>query len=193
MSGAFRRHLGTIVVAMVTAMVTAGIPATAAIINATKLNGYKANQLVRVAEGLQAGVVLSGPAQDEPVLQTTIKAPGKGYLVMVASAEVFALGLAGTPTAYCRLSIDRDTSPIPVQESQRYLTFPPPLEQRNCATNAAWPVGRGTHTVTLEGTLSAAGMNFRDPTLQVLYVPFGANGKVPTPMSAPGAPVPGLP
>jgi len=191
MSGFVKRHLSTIAVAMVTAMVTAGIPATAAIINATKLNGYRANQLIRVAEASDTGVVLDGPSGYAPLAEAPIRAPRDGYLVMTASADASYQSPVTAPNAHCRLSIDLSVSPVLIWASDRYLTFSDSAGTRHktCATNAAWPVSKGLHVVTLEGSLSHVNLDFRSPTLQVLFVPFGANGKVPAPISGPGAPV----
>ena len=60
-----RRHTATIVVAMVTAAATAGGTAIAGqIINADKLEGYRADQLIRAAEKHRNGGVLRSARGD---------------------------------------------------------------------------------------------------------------------------------
>jgi hypothetical protein len=72
-----RKHVTTIIVAFVTATVAAGgTAAVAAAINADKLNGYTANQLVRVAGSRTTNTV--NPFPTSTLLTTTMVAPKKG-------------------------------------------------------------------------------------------------------------------
>src|SRR4249920_2524455 len=82
-----KRHLTTIVVAFVTATVAAGgTAAVAAVINANKLNGYAANQLIRVSSKRITSAI--NPTTRATLGSSSIKAPKKGYLVIDASSAI---------------------------------------------------------------------------------------------------------
>jgi hypothetical protein len=173
-----RRHLTTIVVAFVTAMVAAGgTAAVAGVINANKLNGYTANQLIRVATAnSKTGGISSGSLGT-----ATIKAPGKGYLVIDASSAIddtigFTDGTMG-----CWVTLDGKE----LTASARQFSVSPgnALYDQSCTTNIAWPVAKGTHTVTLVGD-NPGGLlaTFGPTTISVLFEPFNGAGRLPTPV-----------
>ena len=82
-----KRHLTTIIVAFVTATVAAGGTAgVAAVVNANKLNGYRANQLIRVSSKRTTAIV--NPLNTATIGTTSIQAPKKGYLVIEASSAI---------------------------------------------------------------------------------------------------------
>jgi hypothetical protein len=163
----------TIAITVVVSGVLAVGPAIAAVrtINATKLNGYKANQLIRVAESHINNNAVVGPATNAVARSVTIYAPKNGYLVMTASSDVY-----GSPdTDTCELRLDGT------------ITLSASDTESNCGTDSAWPVAKGTHTVDFVATNPAAGVIYDETTLEVMFVPFDAYGSVPIPV-APSAP-----
>lgn len=186
------RHLGTIAVAMITAMIAAGVPATAAIINATKLNGYRANQLTRVATNTAPGFDPGGGTGTpfttyRNMISTQITAPKAGYLVMVGQTENYYTG--GDPIAWINCAIALDGTRI--ESSWRNYRFSPDSvsQEADCLTQAVWPVGKGLHTVALQGrTGFEPGVSVKWPSVTATFVPFNGKGKVPTPI-APEAPL----
>lgn len=183
-----RRHTVTIIVAMVTAAATAGGTAIAGqIINADKLNGYRADQLIRAAERHRDGGLLRTSRRGgggSQILSVNITAPKRGYLVMTASSDVFLAGgtrgVITSETTTCFL----DLNGVEIISSQRTML----LEQNdgnsdnesNCATNAAWPVASGQHTVRLMAQVGGSTI-YDEATLNVIYVPFNGKGNVPDP------------
>ncbi|HTG48641.1 MAG TPA: hypothetical protein VK646_13410 [Actinomycetota bacterium] len=177
-----KRHLGTIVVAFVTATVAAGgTAAVAAAVNAQRLNGYTANQLIRVSSKRTTGGV--NPLTTATVTSTSIKTPKKGYLVIDASSAIDDSLGAVDGTLSCWLTLDGTK----LSTTSRSVSISPgnALYDQDCATNVAWPVGPGTHTIGLvadnpDGTAAT----FGPATLNALYEPFGANGAPPAPLPA---------
>jgi len=182
-----RRHTVTIIVAMVTAAATAGGTAIAGqIINADKLNGYRADQLIRAAERHRDGGVLrtSRGTPTAQILSVNITAPKRGYLVMTASSDVFLAGgtrgVVTSETTTCFLELNG----VEIVSSQRTMR----LEQNdgnsdnesNCATNSAWPVASGQHTVRLMAQVGGSTI-YDEASLDVIYVPFNGKGNVPDP------------
>ena len=183
-----RRHTVTIIVAMVTAAATAGGTAIAGqIINADKLNGYRADQLIRAAERHRDGGLLRTSRRGDggsQILSVNITAPKRGYLVMTASSDVFLAGgtrgLITSETTTCFLELNG----VKIVSSQRTML----LEQNdgnsdnesNCATNSAWPVASGQHTVRLMAQVGGSTI-YDEASLDVIYVPFNGKGNVPDP------------
>jgi hypothetical protein len=187
MMNSVRKHAATIVVAMVTAAATAGGTAIAGqIINADKLNGYRADQLIRAAEKHRDGGVLrsargKGGSQ---ILSVNVTAPKRGYLVMAASSDVFlpggARGVITSEISTCFL----DLNGVEIVSSQRTMRLEADDgnsdNESNCATNSAWPVASGQHTVRLMAQSSGSTI-YDEASLNVLYVPFNGKGNVPDP------------
>jgi hypothetical protein len=173
-----RAHMSTIVVAFVTASVAAGgIAAAGAIINADKVNGYRADQLIRMAERRK----MTGGTESGTMAKVSITAPKKGYLYAVASSDVWvpATTRGGGITASCWIAIDDHA----IRQSERVQNLTAAPEQ-DCATNVAWPVKAGTYQVSLDAALGG-GVLYEETTLDVLFVPFDGTGDVPTPEDLP--------
>jgi hypothetical protein len=179
-----RTHITTIAVAFVIAAVTAGGAAVAGqIINADKLNGYQANQLIRAATKRQDGAPLKTVRRGGPdeILATSITAPKRGYLSVVASSDVFLTGAfrGGPLFVSCWIGLDGGY----IEASVRQFTLDDAGDaENNCATNATWPVASGQHQVQL---MSDGGGIFDEASLDVIYVPFGKTGQVPDPEPVP--------
>lgn len=174
MLGFVRKHGSTFVIAIVVSALFAAGPAIAGGLNAKRLNGYRAKQLIRVAENHINNNALLGTAADATVISTTISAPKDGYLVIIASSDVF-----GSNYSNCWLTLDS----VALTASERTMT----PDEDNCATDSAWPVAKGTHAVSLMADPDI-GDTYDETTIEVLYVPFGATGSVPVPV-APAAAV----
>jgi hypothetical protein len=183
-----RRHTATIVVAMVTAAATAGGTAIAGqIINADKLNGYRADQLIRAAEKHRDGALVRTSRRGDgatQILSVNITAPKRGYLVMAASSDVFLTGATrGVGTAVsttCFLALNG----AEITSSRRTMRLEQPDgnsdNESNCATNSAWPVAAGSHSVQLAGQAGGSTI-YDEASLNVIYVPFNGKGNVPDP------------
>lgn len=179
MKESVERHLLTVLIAAVTALVVGGgSVATAAIINATKLNGYRSNQLVRLAESHTVGPALLGTSGT--IRSVAINAPKDGYLVMIASSNVW--NSVDGDQVNCSLALDGTT----LSASRREIRLDGDVArntEENCATDSAWPVARGPHTVSFEATSVGVFTAFSEATLEVIFVPFDSSGKVPTPVA----------
>jgi hypothetical protein len=172
----FRKHFTTVIVAFVTAMVASGSTAAiATIINAQKLDGYTAGQLVRVAhaESSTSDNPLPGP---DTLLSTKIVAPNKGRLVISTSDQLDDSAGANLGTVDCWITLDGKKLNLSVRSvdfypSQTSLTHEP------CDTTIALTVAKGTHHVSVLGdNPDALAISFTQRTLTVLYEPFNATG-----------------
>ncbi len=148
-------------------------PATAPSVNADRVDGRNANQLVRVAYDTaddDALVGVSGTA-----LTTTIDAPSAGFLLISASSD-----LTGTAwgSVYCQIVVN--DSVLDHSRRTNTLEF---VDDDNCATDGIYLVlAGGTFTVDFDFELGgiAATTTVDEATLTVLFVPFGSDGSVPT-------------
>ena len=175
MTRLLRKHAGSIIAGFVAGLIASGGPAMAIIANAHKVDGYHANQLVRLAEDHVDGPALSGASG--VAAATTITAPKRGYLFMVASSDVKNLAASDNVSYTIYLNNTFITS------SDRTIQLNAPTNrEEDCSTNAAWPVAKGNHKVELRGAMSSPSTIFGNPTLNVIYVPFDKAGQVPAPV-----------
>ncbi|MGH2631586.1 MAG: hypothetical protein ACRDHI_13660 [Actinomycetota bacterium] len=178
MRDALRRHVTTIVVAFVTASVAAGGTAIAIIANAHKVDGYHANQLTRLSQKQVQSEAFAGGGAGT-VLKTSIRAPKKGYLFIVASSDVF--NLSDPDRFQCFISLNGADLPASRREIQ--LSPADNNEEMDCGTQIAWSVKAGKHVVRFETTNTAATTIYDESTLEVLFFPFNGSGNVPKPLS----------
>jgi hypothetical protein len=171
-----RKHLTTILVAFVTATVAAGSTAAiAGIINAKRLDGFTANQLVRIANATATtgDSPLPGP---DTLLTSSIGAPHKGVLLISTSAQLDDSSGANQGTVDCWISLDGKKLSL----SKRSVDFWPAttgLTHEPCATTIAVPVGAGLHHVNVMGdNPDDLNIFFTTRTLTVLYEPFNGAG-----------------
>jgi hypothetical protein len=179
MLGSIRKHLATIVVAFVTATVASGGAALAIVANADKVDGYHANQLLRLSRSAINDNAIVGDGAARVARQVGIKAPKRGFLFIVASSDVFGAASFGS----CWIRLDGTD----LSSSERTYQLGTGNTEENCGTDIAWPVAAGTHAVQFRAD-PATGVTFDETTLEVLFVPFNGNGKVPSPV-APSQPV----
>jgi hypothetical protein len=168
-----------VLVSFVTAAVTAGGTVTAAvIINADRLQGYAANQLVRVAS-LRTPVFVTPPWETANLGSATIVAPRDGMLVMMASSQIDDEGPEAGPIR-CWLKLDG--TKIPVSERHIGVSQSSSFHEQTCTTLVAWPVTAGTHRVVLvaRNPENLLGIYMGPTTITVLFEPFTENGTVPS-------------
>jgi hypothetical protein len=184
MKESIRRNAVTIAVAAVTAMVFGGGSfAVAAGINASRLNGYKAKQLIRVAEAHCSTTPGTPCSTGNATLDTlSITAPKNGYLVLHASVDNYDYTGATSQPA-CRLRLDT----VALTHTFREIELTPTNQEENCQTEATWPVAKGTHLVDFEMFISQASVKNGPSSLTALFVPFDGMGVVPIPVP-PAAP-----
>jgi hypothetical protein len=176
-----RGHAATIVIAAVTAAVVGGGAAVAGrLVNADRLQGYAANQLIRAA-GVHKGPTVEG---DGTLATVSITAPRNGYLLIVASTYAFRANAEPTPgVGACELKLDG----VLLADSYRAVHLEGNGTAGNaneipCATNIMWPVASGQHSVRFVSRQSDATQTFfADNDLDVVFVPFNGIGKVPAP------------
>ena len=170
-----RKHLTTIIVAFVTATVAAGgTAAVAAVINAQKLDGYTANQLIRV--GQQTVKTQTAQYFAGTMATVNIAAPHKGLLLITASTQIDdSAGIAqGTISCWVTLGGTK------VVSSVRKVDFYPGttgLYHEPCATMVTMPVAAGPHRVTFANDDPGGLATAMGPTnLTVIYEPFNGAG-----------------
>jgi hypothetical protein len=130
--------------------------------------------LVRSAFAEDASLALVGTSGN--AVTATIDAPTSGFLLMTAGSDVF--NFTSQDFVTCRLRVDGAIvtgSPRQMQLDGNGVTN----QEEDCSTEGALAVPAGTHTVDLEGAGLNANSVFDETTLQVLFVPLGANGAQP--------------
>jgi hypothetical protein len=158
-------------------------------LNADLVDGSHAGDLVRVAHAETNDVdeaTVFGGNHYGYLLTTDIVAPSAGLLYVVGSAESFLSGVGPAGDTYtCDIRVNtntvlgtaRDVRVDFVDTSSTYA------DEGNCSTNGVKEVTTaGTYTVDLvvfSRNLSVPQALFGAASLQVLFVPFGADGTQP--------------
>jgi hypothetical protein len=165
MAEKLRRHAATIAVAFVVSSLAGGGTAIAIVANADKVDGYHANQLIRLARSQTVNDAIVGDGLDHVARETRIRAPRNGFLLIIASTDVNG----GAASGRCWIEIDGT-----VQAASDRL-YVPDNNEEDCATNVAVPVDRGAHEVQFVGNPDT-GTTFDETTLAVLFVAFNGHG-----------------
>ena len=142
-------------------------------LNADKVDGKDANQLVRVASFGGRSPLARGTTGT--VATTTINAPAPGFLVIDAGVEFSDPG--ASDVIQCLIEVDN----VFASGSDRFVDLnanPAGAgdELEDCSTNAVVPVAAGTHTVELVGAVTSSGTVWGDTALWAIYVPFDGSG-----------------
>ncbi len=146
--------------------------------NADKVDGYSADQLVRVAS-----VTGDSPLRDGTtgtVATTRINAPASGFLVIDAGSDFSSFN--GDAFVDCFVEVDNTVAP----GSERRIDLNGVSnvnQQEDCSTNTVVPVSSGNHTVELvsgELVSGADGIQYVDTALSAIFVPFGGSGTQPS-------------
>jgi len=174
-----KQHGTTILVAMVVAAVTAGGTAFAAHRGSASVSdrGHSFVALGRLAESHKDNNSLVGG--NGTVRKTSITTPGPGYLMIVASSDVYDFGASDASDCWLQIGkreLSSSDRTIELDKSQGVN------EEENCGTDSAWPVGKGKYLVSFKADSSTNGtVVYDESTLEVMYVPLNGRGKLPKP------------
>ncbi len=148
-------------------------------LNADRVDGLSAHQLIRVAhtatDNVDDGIFSAGAAN---VLTVTVHAPRSGFLVIGSAIDGF--GPTDAPDSYiCRILVDGSgvtgTSMVSLVDWEAGASG---NASENCSTTGAQAVAAGTHTVDLRVTNQTT-VIFGAATLWAMYVPFDGDGNRP--------------
>ena len=165
--------------------------------NATTVDRYNANDLVRVAYSQAGSNFVDGAAASAGTLTATMTAPRSGWLVINANAYAFLVG-TGEDEVQCYLQVNNVT----VTGSSTYVdvNFDTPSgagdnDDHNCSTSVGYKVcSAGDYVVDLEIVGVGAGTDIDSAALQVLFTPFNGAGSPPSLISCiaftPETPIP---
>jgi len=144
-------------------------------LNADRVDGRNANQLLRVARGVDG----NPPDQDGAAATATITAPTDGYLVMSGSIEVSG---NSRDAVLCSLAVQRGTG-TSWQGHHEVIVHNPgdghTSNARNvCSTDAVRQVPRGTYDVSIWIDFRVTA-SLKGATVWVMFVPFDGEGNLP--------------
>lgn len=143
-------------------------------LDADTVDGFHANTLIRSAFAEEDADALDGT--DGTVLTTTIEAPTSGFLFITSGTD--AVNFTSRDAARCFLEVNDKELP----ESERWIELNGTEnvnQEENCTTQGVEQVAAGTHKVDFEGADLGTFTEFDEATLQVLFIPFGADGSTP--------------
>ncbi|MGN6673609.1 MAG: hypothetical protein ACTHMA_09925 [Thermomicrobiales bacterium] len=170
---------------------TAGIGANKPVTNAARLAienpvaggpTYAANDLVRVARNggnIQASLT-SNCNTYVPLLTVNITAPGDGFVLVNGASGVQYTSGTGQTALFLRARNQSDTTGA--NASPRSIAYVDPSNAlvETVANNWVFPVPAGAQTFVLEGCRfqfsGSATINYFNPQVTALYVPFGSGG-----------------
>jgi hypothetical protein len=132
--------------------------------NAKTLDGIAATAFSRQARAFDDANALVGVSGT--AVQASINAPQGGFILMIASADVF--GAAAPDTYNCILNVDGDD----VDSSRRESAFDAASPEEDCSTNAIVPVTSGSHNVKFNFSGIAATTTVDETELDVVFIPF---------------------
>ena len=143
-------------------------------LNADRIDGYHAAELVRVGYGSTADAADTNGA----AATATITAPGPGLLVMSGTIEASGLPSDGY---FCRLKVDGTEVTGTVMASTLHSAGGDHTNNadENCATTGVYPVDAGQHAVTFHISSQNTAF-FGGASVWALYVPFDGTGNPPT-------------
>jgi hypothetical protein len=126
----------------------------------------------RSAQAFANANALVGPATDATILNTSIKARKKGFLLIRAGSDVFG---SATDTDQCAIVVDGNQ----VISSVRVFRLDGTTNnEEDCTTETTVKVGKGNHAVAFRSVGSGilAGNRYDEASLQVEWVKFGNGG-----------------
>lgn len=154
-------------------------PDTNPAVDADRLDGFDANELIRASfDTVDSGALLG---TDGVAAETTMVAPTDGILIIRASSDVESSSTGDT--IFCEIQMNGDL----INSSRRavHVDFPDqPVDI--CATDTAVEVEAGTHTIeyVFSGLLATSVVD--QAVVTVLYVPF--SGSAPSIVAPPPPP-----
>jgi hypothetical protein len=146
--------------------------------NAGKVNGWKANQLVRSAHtSFDSAVAVTGSTVE--VMSTTINAPKKGFVLV--NASVVYTG-SGGEVVHCGVELDDVNNWTGSDANGQSVEFSTGDSFLPCAAMTRFAVTKGVHELSFDTHNDGAGsLSARGGSLTVLYEPFGKGGKTGAP------------
>ncbi len=141
-------------------------------VNAGKVDGFSANQLLRVAFGSTD----DAPDSDGSAVLATIVAPKAGWLILSASIDAFS----NIPDVYsCSLTVDGGLVAGTFRLSAvNWSNTHTVNNQEHCSTTGVQQVTAGTHTFALT-IVDRDTVDFRCANIWALFVPFDGEGNTP--------------
>lgn len=145
--------------------------------NAGKVNGWKANQLVRSAHtSFQTSTPVTGTVE---LMSTTINAPKKGFLIVTASVVYNG---TGGELIHCGVELDDAANWISSDADGQSIGLSTGDNPAACGATTRFAVTKGAHEVSFDTHNDGAGsLSARGGSLTVLYEPFGKGGKTGAP------------
>jgi hypothetical protein len=148
--------------------------------SAATLGNFAADDLVRSAFAQDDDDARVGPVGPGPILTRAIQVPTSGYLLINAGSDVFGDPSFGT----CAVSVDGTE----IDSSFRTWELGVDNEEEDCTTETTVPVSAGTRTVVFEDVDGIpVDVQYDEAELQILFVPFGADGSQPAARAASAA------
>jgi hypothetical protein len=154
--------------------VSAQTAATAA--TAGTLGGYPANGLARVARGSTVNKIAAGTFT---IVQTvSLTAPAPGFVLVTATASADAVGGPACGTCLVAYRLARNGSDFSPVET---CNLPPGSQYVGLAITWVFPVAAGEQSFALAASQfpSNVVVDFANPIITALYVPFGPTGNTP--------------
>lgn len=151
---------------------TGFLGSTAKAADADKVDGYDANSMIRFAgDSVDSDVI---KVHGGTAASVTMTAPGPGYLIISASSNLFNFG--GTDLFTCRILVNGSEILASGRDIELSIT-----NEQNCSTDAHYEVyAAGDYTVDFDYSGVNPGTIVGRTVLNVLFVPFGPTGNIPT-------------
>ncbi|HEY8237956.1 MAG TPA: S-layer homology domain-containing protein [Candidatus Limnocylindrales bacterium] len=146
------------------------------VVNATKVDGFNANDLHRVAAYVVPTLIDSSAISTTGTLAGTITIPQKGYLIVAANTTLYTPGTAGSTT--CQLQFSGGSA---WPGTYHQTTTGTPMVVNQCTTQAVIEVCNPGSPYTVEFYVSAGtgDTSAQNATLIIQYVPFDGEGLRP--------------
>lgn len=133
------------------------------------------NKIVRVASGSVDDATVDVPGTSVDLMTTQIKAPSRGFLVVVANG---VYSVTPTPIIHCGVGLDADRTYASGYHSSTAASATGTWGQ--CSVNPIFKVAKGAHSVTYAAHNDGSGSaSFRGGQLTVQFIPYNGKGKVP--------------
>ena len=170
-----RKHVATVLVAMVTAVVAGAVPAAAIIANADRVDGFHANQLVRAShKNNNTPLDNFNPGSYQTVLSKTAKAPVRGILVLWGNVDAEWKTGTGSTTLQARILVDGHAVGTPDTEQQ--MDDSGFNHSNSAAMSVAVHVAKGKQKVALKAYTTEDPIILQGRSITTLFVPFGNGG-----------------
>ena len=134
--------------------------------NAKSLDGFGSTAFSREASSAINNNALE-EGEEGVAREVNINAPQNGFLLAVASSDVYG---SGTEEFYnCEFLLDNQEQSQTVRSSE---ISAPTNQEENCDTNAIFPVSAGTHNVKFNFSGVGSNTTVDETELDVVFIPF---------------------